>query len=55
MWLSLPGYNARVEHLTQSEYLGLEILPVPEPSTWTMLVAGAAVLGIAGRRRKQST
>lgn len=31
--------------------LGAPVAAVPEPGTWTMLLAGAAVLGLLGRRR----
>jgi hypothetical protein len=28
-------------------------VPIPEPSTWTMMAAGFAALGLAGLRRRK--
>jgi hypothetical protein len=49
-WLSLhPGYSVQVE-------AGFgNALPVPEPETYTMLLAGLALLGVVARRRKLKT
>jgi PEP-CTERM motif len=48
----LTGYSyVSTERLTESRFIGMEILPVPEPSTWAMLLAGVGILGIARRRK----
>lgn len=46
-----PAYNLGTYRRTEQTYLGYEVLPVPEPSSWAMLLAGAAILGIARRRK----
>ncbi|WP_338768011.1 PEP-CTERM sorting domain-containing protein [Massilia sp. METH4] len=46
-----PGYDAGVRTLSYSEFLGSEVIPVPEPRTWAMLLAGVAVLALARRPR----
>jgi hypothetical protein len=33
----------------------ISIAPVPEPASWAMMVAGVAVIGVAMRRRTQTT
>jgi probable HAF family extracellular repeat protein len=35
-------------------YSGTQIFPVPEPSTWAMMLAGFAGLGLAGYRRAKA-
>lgn len=44
-----PGYDAGIRNLGYSEFLGMDVVAVPEPGTWMMLLAGAGVL--AARRR----
>jgi hypothetical protein len=39
LWLGVTG-----------DSLTLEVVSVPEPTTWAMMVVGFASLGIAGRR-----
>ncbi|MBB3220247.1 PEP-CTERM sorting domain-containing protein [Pseudoduganella umbonata] len=46
-----PGYDAGTRNLGYSEFLGIDVLPVPEPGTWMMLVAGAGVLAAWRRSR----
>lgn len=45
-----PGYDAGIRNLGYSEFLGVDVVAVPEPGTWMMLLAGAGVLA-AWRRR----
>lgn len=46
-----PAYDFGTYQRTERAFLGYEILPVPEPSTWAMLLAGVGILGIARRRK----
>ncbi|UTY57511.1 PEP-CTERM sorting domain-containing protein [Massilia sp. erpn] len=49
-----PQYGFGVRHNTEYEMLDILPLPVPEPSSWLMLLSGSALLGIAMRRRKHT-
>ncbi|HEX8606295.1 MAG TPA: PEP-CTERM sorting domain-containing protein [Pseudoduganella sp.] len=49
--LTSHGYDTGLHQFTEVQYLGYEILPVPEPSAWAMLLAGAGVLALSRRRR----
>lgn len=51
--ISGPAYDLGTYQRTEQIYMGWDVvqLPVPEPSTWTMLLAGAGILGIARRRK----
>ncbi|GGY97879.1 PEPxxWA-CTERM sorting domain-containing protein [Pseudoduganella plicata] len=49
--LTGPLYNEGLHHFSETNYLGYEILPVPEPSTWAMLLAGVGIVGVARRRK----
>jgi len=53
--ISGPAYEFGMHQRTDLTLLGYEHvqlpLPVPEPSTWAMLVAGAAIIGVARRRK----
>jgi hypothetical protein len=33
--------------------MGYDVVPIPEPSTWALMLAGAGVLSVAVRRRRQ--
>ena len=44
-------YDEGLHHFSDTDFLGYEILPVPEPSTWAMLLAGVGILGVARRRK----
>ena len=44
-------YDEGLHHFSDTSFLGYEILPVPEPSTWAMLLAGVGILGVARRRK----
>ena len=41
--------------LSATNKMSLQIAPVPEPSEWAMLMAGLAVIGVIGSRRKRKT
>jgi hypothetical protein len=49
-WVSLTGqaYDTGLHQFNETQYLGFEILAVPEPSTWAMLLAGAGGGGGVG-------
>jgi hypothetical protein len=51
--ISGPAYDLGTYHRTEETYLGYDVvqLPVPEPSTWAMLLAGVAIVGVARRRK----
>lgn len=49
--MSTPLYDEGLHHFSERTYLDFQILPVPEPSTWAMLLAGVGILGIARRRK----
>lgn len=42
-----PGYDEEVRSLGYTQLLGTDVVAVPEPGTWTMLLAGAGVLALA--------
>ncbi|AXA94795.1 hypothetical protein DPH57_18770 [Massilia sp. YMA4] len=48
-----PAYDAGIRHFEQKYFTGsnVSILPVPEPTTWAMLLAGVGILGVARRRK----
>lgn len=51
LYLNGQLYDAGLYSFAESNYLGFDVVAVPEPSTWAMLLAGAGVLGFARRRR----
>ena len=52
---SIPGYTATVDSGYRPGYaLSIaNIVSVPEPDTYAMLLVGLGLLGFIGRRRKQ--
>jgi len=46
-----PAYDFGTHQRSERLVLGYEVLPVPEPTTWAMLLAGVGILGIARRRK----
>lgn len=46
-----PGYDASTRRLTYTELLGMDVVPVPEPEVWMMLLAGACVLALSRHSR----
>lgn len=46
-----PAYDAGTRTLGYSELLGVDVLPVPEPATWMMLLGGAGLLAMWRRPR----
>jgi hypothetical protein len=46
-----PGYDAGIRNLGYSEFLGVDVVPVPEPGTWMMLLAGIGALAACRRSR----
>lgn len=46
-----PLYDEGLHHFTERTLLGFDVSPVPEPSTWAMLLAGIGIVGIARRRK----
>lgn len=49
--LSGPGYDEQIRNLGYTELLGTDVVAVPEPGTWMMLLAGVGVLALARRPR----
>jgi hypothetical protein len=45
------AYDELVDHIDDSRYVSVDVLPVPEPSTWVMLLAGCGLVLLAGRRQ----
>lgn len=46
-----PGYDEEVRSLGYTQLLGTDVVAVPEPAAWTMLLAGAGVLALARHMR----
>lgn len=46
-----PGYDQQILNQGYTELLGIDVVAVPEPGTWMMLLAGAGVLALARRSR----
>lgn len=44
-------YDEGLRHFTDRTLLGFDVSPVPEPSTWAMLLAGVGIVGVARRRK----
>lgn len=45
-------YDEGLHHRTESRWMSFDIMtPVPEPTTWAMLLAGVGIVGIARRRK----
>ena len=49
-----PGYDEEVRSLGYTQLLGTDVVAVPEPGTWMMLLAGAGVLALARRVRERA-
>jgi hypothetical protein len=46
-----PGYDAGIRNLGYSEFLGVDVVAIPEPGIWMMLLAGAGVLTLSRSTR----
>lgn len=46
-----PRYDAGIRTLSYSELLGVDVIPVPEPRAWMMLLAGVGILALGQRSR----
>jgi uncharacterized membrane protein len=53
---SPPGFDSAADGINGAgQVVGVSFLMVPEPSTWAMMLAGFAGLGLAGYRRAKAT
>ncbi|WBS02692.1 PEP-CTERM sorting domain-containing protein [Pseudoduganella sp. SL102] len=48
-----PGYDHQVLNQGYTELLGVEVIAVPEPAIWMLLLAGAGVLTLSRHSRSQ--
>ncbi|WBS02691.1 PEP-CTERM sorting domain-containing protein [Pseudoduganella sp. SL102] len=46
-----PGYDKEVRHKSYTELMSVEIVAIPEPGIWMMLLAGAGVLTLSRHSR----